>query len=53
MPRSSSSRPFVVRWQASSFAFFCLDLCVSKNANVLALALAYVYSFLQFSQSVY
>jgi len=30
----------VVRWLGSSFAFFCLALCVGKNANVLPNALA-------------
>ena len=60
MPRSSSSfvvlsvRLGVCRVLASKlFCIFCLALCVGKNANVLALALACVYSSLQFSQSVY
>jgi len=30
----------LVRWLGSSFAFFCLALCVGKNANVLSKALA-------------
>jgi len=32
---------FSVRWLGSSFAFFCLALCVGKNANVLPKALAF------------
>jgi hypothetical protein len=31
---------FLVRWLGSSFAFFCVGLCVGKNANVLPKALA-------------
>jgi hypothetical protein len=30
----------VVHWLGGSFAFFCLDLCVGKNANVPPKALA-------------
>jgi len=30
----------VVRWLDGSFAFFCLALCVEKNANVPTKALA-------------